>query len=218
MDIKENYYNDDLSYSMMLDKKKNNILSINPLNEIDDKKIYKWVDDDLINNCYRCGMKFSIFYRKHHCRVCGRIFCYECSNFFENVPEELQIKPQLNQKKVRVCKNCSNKINELHKLKETIDVFELLNLDIVDLFNIRNICKTWRLAANYILSKIREIQYNLSDHVYTDFEKKILWNNRKYFIGHSQWFIRLLKSIDYEDYNTSKIKMEEIITLINKKK
>ena len=36
----------------------------------------KWVLDKEVSNCFRCDKKFNpIFLRKHHCRICGHIFC-----------------------------------------------------------------------------------------------------------------------------------------------
>ena len=29
-------------------------------------------------NCYDCGKAFHTFRRRHHCRVCGQIFCWKC--------------------------------------------------------------------------------------------------------------------------------------------
>ena len=43
----------------------------------DDKNL--WIPDEDAQNCYNCGNKFfSLFNRKHHCRVCGNIFCKSC--------------------------------------------------------------------------------------------------------------------------------------------
>ena len=28
--------------------------------------------------CYECGTLFTTFKRRHHCRLCGQIFCYDC--------------------------------------------------------------------------------------------------------------------------------------------
>lgn len=36
--------------------------------------------DEACETCYDCGAPFSTFRRKHHCRVCGQIFCWECSD------------------------------------------------------------------------------------------------------------------------------------------
>ena len=40
-----------------------------------------WASDDACRHCYNCSTKFTTFYRKHHCRFCGRIFCDPCSKF-----------------------------------------------------------------------------------------------------------------------------------------
>ena len=42
----------------------------------------QWVRDELVNSCTICGSPFNIFNRRHHCRCCGKIFCYICTNFF----------------------------------------------------------------------------------------------------------------------------------------
>ncbi|CAD7014619.1 unnamed protein product [Ceratitis capitata] len=39
-----------------------------------------WMPDSKAKECYDCGQKFSTFRRKHHCRLCGQIFCSKCCN------------------------------------------------------------------------------------------------------------------------------------------
>ena len=38
-----------------------------------------WVDDESTANCQVCGNTFTFRRRRHHCRVCGRVVCAECS-------------------------------------------------------------------------------------------------------------------------------------------
>jgi len=38
-----------------------------------------WAHDDDHSGCYACNTPFSIFFRRHHCRFCGLIFCSNCS-------------------------------------------------------------------------------------------------------------------------------------------
>eukprot|EP00035_Acanthoeca_spectabilis_P015814 m.317691 g.317691 ORF g.317691 m.317691 type:complete len:1106 (-) comp16437_c0_seq5:132-3449(-) len=38
-----------------------------------------WLPDDLVDNCKTCDLEFGCFSRKHHCRLCGDIFCNACS-------------------------------------------------------------------------------------------------------------------------------------------
>ena len=37
-----------------------------------------WVEDKYALRCRGCGEKFTMFRRRHHCRRCGQVFCYEC--------------------------------------------------------------------------------------------------------------------------------------------
>lgn len=37
-----------------------------------------WIEDDQRPACHACQIPFSFFRRRHHCRVCGEIFCSEC--------------------------------------------------------------------------------------------------------------------------------------------
>uniref|UniRef100_A0A8C4GGZ2 FYVE and coiled-coil domain-containing protein 1 n=1 Tax=Dicentrarchus labrax TaxID=13489 RepID=A0A8C4GGZ2_DICLA len=49
-------------------------------------------------NCLGCQGQFTWFLRKHHCRLCGRIFCYYCSNNF--------VMTKHSAKKERCCRDC----------------------------------------------------------------------------------------------------------------
>ncbi|XP_065940327.1 1-phosphatidylinositol 3-phosphate 5-kinase isoform X5 [Magallana gigas] len=39
-----------------------------------------WMPDSSSRECYDCGDRFTTFRRRHHCRVCGQIFCSKCCN------------------------------------------------------------------------------------------------------------------------------------------
>eukprot|EP01134_Creolimax_fragrantissima_P004953 CFRG4953T1 len=45
--------------------------------EEDSHSIY-WAPDRQCKSCYQCRVPFNTFKRRHHCRVCGRIFCWTC--------------------------------------------------------------------------------------------------------------------------------------------
>ena len=38
--------------------------------------------DHVAASCYSCSIKFTAFRRRHHCRVCGQIFCHACCSVF----------------------------------------------------------------------------------------------------------------------------------------
>lgn len=63
-----------------------------------------WMPDSKSRECYDCEAKFNTFRRKHHCRLCGQIFCSRCCN--QNIPGKiLNVIGEL-----RVCNYCSKVI------------------------------------------------------------------------------------------------------------
>eukprot|EP00808_Paulinella_micropora_P015371 g57235.t1 len=40
----------------------------------------RWVKDTDAKKCMACYCKFSLLLRKHHCRLCGLVFCHACSS------------------------------------------------------------------------------------------------------------------------------------------
>lgn len=64
-----------------------------------------WVDDSKVKNCYDCETAFSVFVRKHHCRVCGRIFCGNCTKNFLPAPD-----PSSGESWMRVCNYCESEV------------------------------------------------------------------------------------------------------------
>jgi len=54
--------------------------------------------------CEKCGKKFSMLARKHHCRNCGGTFCQEDSKWTAALPHFDLLDQE------RVCENCFNKL------------------------------------------------------------------------------------------------------------
>ncbi|KAG7795670.1 hypothetical protein KL944_005307 [Ogataea haglerorum] len=42
-----------------------------------------WLDDSSATKCRACDRTFTTFRRKHHCRICGKIFCSSCTTFID---------------------------------------------------------------------------------------------------------------------------------------
>ncbi|CAL8101719.1 unnamed protein product [Orchesella dallaii] len=53
-----------------------NLIAMGSHNQADIKKY--WMPDSVSKECYECGERFTTFRRKHHCRICGQIFCSRC--------------------------------------------------------------------------------------------------------------------------------------------
>lgn len=68
--------------------------------EIKVKADDRWMDDSEVSHCLGCKTEFSFLLRKHHCRICGRIFCNNCSNNWLQTPHSRKLR--------RVCSTCLN--------------------------------------------------------------------------------------------------------------
>lgn len=201
-----------------------NILSYTPLpiKQFEERKIYQWVKDRSVTTCYNCQEQFTLINRKHHCRNCGKIYCGTCSNYYielphnvETVPMELNVFDYKNYIRLssqeRVCEHCYSKIVELKELSQSMEIFELLPLDVLDYRNISQVCRSWNKIAKYYLSRFREIQYYFPDHIFTKRDMEILYINRKYFCGHSKWLLQLISSTDWDSENSPRKEILELI-------
>ena len=63
------------------------------------KKTVEWIKDKQSNECLSCHSEFGLFNRRHHCRLCGGLYCSDCSNQTVDL-----IKFKLDN--VRVCSPC----------------------------------------------------------------------------------------------------------------
>eukprot|EP00736_Rhodelphis_marinus_P006277 Rmarinus@m.8566 len=66
----------------------------------------KWVPDSECVACSSCEEPFSLFVRRHHCRICGWVFCHSCST------NELRFKGADPNEIVygRTCDNCFQRL------------------------------------------------------------------------------------------------------------
>jgi hypothetical protein len=88
---------------------------------VDDGKDH-WMPDKLCRACYSCEAPFTLIRRKHHCRVCGMIFCSSCSAYFVQIseapPSSTKIKDNSNNNNkgacgmMRTCKMCYDHLSE----------------------------------------------------------------------------------------------------------
>ena len=53
----------------------------------------RWQPDAEVTNCPICKHAFSFFYRKHHCRKCGRVVCANCSPHRITIPRQYTVNP-----------------------------------------------------------------------------------------------------------------------------
>jgi len=181
-----------------------------------------WINDNMVTNCYGCGGEFGFFKRKHHCRSCGNIFCYECASLAIVIPDFVEDRPnaadywnishyisQLKGEDERVCRQCFEIINEKKSAyQKIVQIFENpLNID-----QIKELPNTSDNVKNYYFDHVRNIQYYLPNHEYTDIDKKLLRVNAHHFSQHSKYLVHLIKSIDWKKSSSN---LQFIVNIIN---
>ena len=179
------------------------------LEKIYPKTSQEWVDSDKIIKCENCSSMFSFFYRKHHCRACGHIFCRNCCYKYIKIPHDLIEVPKekteiyhyiksitrvlnnivYSNETSLVCNDCYNKISNLLDIRTTIQIFKFLTLP--ELYTVILVNKKWYNAAIHSLSKFRNIQYK---SILSEEDYRLILGNKDYLYGHSIWNKILLKS------------------------
>ncbi|XP_077240890.1 1-phosphatidylinositol-3-phosphate 5-kinase FAB1B-like isoform X2 [Tasmannia lanceolata] len=65
-----------------------------------------WMPDHSCRVCYECDSQFTIFNRRHHCRLCGRVFCAKCTANSIPAPSDDPNSGREDWERVRVCNYC----------------------------------------------------------------------------------------------------------------
>lgn len=177
-----------------------------------------WVDDNSVDNCYKCNQKFTWYYRRHHCRGCGRVFCYDCCKHTINAYEVNScnlidhdkylidcMRPKGIKIAYRACFECMRTFKKIEDLSKLITIFELLPLEVIKFHALRRVNRTWHEASNILLSRFREIQYNLPNHKYNLCENKLLFTNKHLFAGHNILVNQFIKSFNWDSLSKTEI-------------
>ncbi|KAK2165368.1 hypothetical protein LSH36_51g02001 [Paralvinella palmiformis] len=83
-----------------------------------------WMPDRHCKECYECGDRFNTFRRRHHCRICGQIFCSRCCN--QEVPGKIMGYTGF----LRVCTYCCRVVLSYAQSREGSSDFEAFGEDL----------------------------------------------------------------------------------------
>ena len=145
--------------------------------------------------------------RKHHCRCCGDIFCYKCCHDFVVIPAFITDRPEpadywnvsyyltaLKTDEERVCRQCRDMIKAKTAAHERIiSIFR----NPVSIDHIKSLPETDTNVKSHYFDHMRNIQYYLPNHTYSDIDRKLLRVNAPYFSKHSKYLVHLIKSIEW---------------------
>lgn len=85
-----------------------------------------WVDDSFSSKCLRCNSTFVTFFNpRHHCRICGLLYCEDCCNKFLYYDEKKitviknPLEGLIESSPHRTCTNCYNELSRTSLIKTT---------------------------------------------------------------------------------------------------
>ena len=175
-----------------------------PFTTIQTRTRHKWVDDRNANKCNKCGEKFGLFLRRHHCRLSGSIYCSYCCNNWDTIPESITQIPSANgmtsdidrTAKVRLCDSCYEKIQLIKKLEI---ILKSVKLDEMDLFTFKNIGEQeTNELSNSFIGKINEFPDTdkLDQEEILDFTKNYM--NGKLWRQLANFYLSKFREIQYK--------------------
>lgn len=164
----------------------------------------EWVPGEQVDTCYDCGIAFSFVRRRHHCRLCGRVFCHPCSSFQSIVPnmlvEEMPQSPPTHAwlwphkptQGVRLCKHCFDRAHTTFAVQDEIDVFLLLAelqwMTFREWARMRAVCTRFKMAIDHLLHMIERIPVaKLPNATLSQVEKRVVAMHREAFSEHPSW-------------------------------
>ena len=164
-----------------------------------------------------CGYVFGIT-GKHHCRNCGQIFCATHASKWARLPENDRVEPEVgpvsrwytyltnysDPSLSRICDDCFEVIQEEEKCQSSFQAFGLAGLEIPLLNRALVVSHSWRQAAQKCLGILINVQYKLPGDRMSLLEKRSLWNNREYFVGHPRWLVQVVRMADLSKESVSK--------------
>uniref|UniRef100_V5GIZ1 Uncharacterized protein n=2 Tax=Kalmanozyma brasiliensis (strain GHG001) TaxID=1365824 RepID=V5GIZ1_KALBG len=78
-----------------------------PLRVLEDYNAPVWVPDNRADKCCNCQEAFGMWRRKHHCRLCGQVVCWTCSQRSFLIPSYHDTEPD---RPARACDRCYDSV------------------------------------------------------------------------------------------------------------
>ena len=182
-----------------------------------------WTDDNSVNSCHNCRNDFTFLNRKHHCRLCGKIFCSLCCNYYiytnldnkliiieDYLLECLNINNIKKNKKKKLCYQCYKLLLNIKQIAKFIKIFELLPINLKDIYKLLYINKIWNKSIVFYLNNFKNIQYCNISNCITNTQIQILNNNKLYICGHNKLITLFIINHNWNNYTNS-----EIINILN---
>ena len=181
-----------------------------------------WTEDTTVNSCHNCKNEFTLLNRRHHCRLCGKIFCNICCNYY--------VKTNLNNKLINIenylvecinennrltinkklCYQCFKLLLNIKEISRFIKIFELLPLNLNNIYKLLGVNKIWNKSIEFYLNNVKKIQYCNVSNILTKKQFNILWYNKRNICGHSKLVAQFIIYNNWNNYNN-----EELVNILN---
>ena len=154
----------------------------------------EWMPDDASPRCMACEAFFGRFTRRrHHCRMCGRLFCDSCTCERRRVPEVLRLRlPQppsagTSQQRVRVCRACASHVDVHADAELWVERCRTNHFLTIREWRTLTCCSSvLKKAMRILLTVWRRVPYILPWNDLNDDERGMLQANRHLLSGHAR--------------------------------
>lgn len=165
-------------------------------------RLKQWIPSEEAMTCLDCGIAFSFLVRRHHCRLCGRVFCSTCSNQENLIPEvlleEIPASPETSSwwasksSKKRLCHGCYCRTISIQQVEPQMLVLMLLtehtSIDMRDWCLLRCVNIGWKSTIDHLMTLLRNArQKGIPNTTFTDIEMRLIRMHHTSLARHSAW-------------------------------
>ena len=165
-------------------------------------RLKQWIPSEEAMTCLDCGIAFSFLVRRHHCRLCGRVFCSTCSDQENLIPEvlleEIPASPETSSwwasksSKKRLCHGCYCRTISIQQVEPQMLVLMLLtehtSIDMRDWCLLRCVNIEWKSTIDHLMTLLRNSrQKGIPNTTFTDIEMRLIRMHHTSLARHSAW-------------------------------
>ena len=173
-------------------------------------RLKQWIPSKDVLTCLDCGIAFSFLVRKHHCRLCGRVFCSQCSGQQNTIPdvlvEEIPCSPDNTtwwgkserSATKRLCESCYCRTISIHQVEPQMMGLMLLTessyIDMVDWGKLRQVSIAWKSTVDQLMGLLRDArQRGIPNASSTTIEDRLVRMHETMLAAHPSWQLTVLK-------------------------
>lgn len=174
-------------------------------------RLKQWIPSNDVVTCLDCGIAFSFLVRRHHCRLCGRIFCSNCSNQENYIPDllldEIPASPETTKSswwatkstslKKRLCHACYCRTISVHQVQPRMMALMAVTengfIGMREWVVLRGVDIQWKSTIDHLMQLVKDArQDGIPSNVISPVEKRLLAMHRATLSKHTAWQLSVL--------------------------